>query len=231
MSGGGRGRKRAFIIFFFKIYLLSESEGRSCEMSTTFMDTLLIFSPLCARLFSLRALTCVLVYRTDKYKRLKAEVEKQREEDGNDDRVSWLTTKKKKTERQEKKRKINKRSIARMKSMFAMGFCFPALMGTFNSIFSGRVVAKLSDPFSFTQGRPHRHLLGGDTMFLSVLCSVPVQQTIHKILELAPSQAPATSRQVDFLALHLLLGSSPEVKQNPLIPVVFRYARQTGICR
>lgn len=66
-------------------------------MSTMFADTLLIvFISVCTALLA-EGITWVLVYRTDKYKRLKAEVEKQsknREEEGNYNRVSWSTTKK-----------------------------------------------------------------------------------------------------------------------------------------
>ncbi|KAI2520260.1 transmembrane and coiled-coil domains 1 [Homo sapiens] len=46
-------------------------------MSTMFADTLLIvFISVCTALLA-EGITWVLVYRTDKYKRLKAEVEKQ----------------------------------------------------------------------------------------------------------------------------------------------------------
>uniref|UniRef100_A0A2K5W6R8 Calcium load-activated calcium channel n=2 Tax=Macaca TaxID=9539 RepID=A0A2K5W6R8_MACFA len=52
-------------------------QGRRCEMSTMFADTLLIvFISVCTALLA-EGITWVLVYRTDKYKRLKAEVEKQ----------------------------------------------------------------------------------------------------------------------------------------------------------
>ncbi|KAK3788196.1 hypothetical protein RRG08_016598 [Elysia crispata] len=82
-------------------------------------------------------LTWVMVYRTDKYKKLKAEVEKQskklekqRETETND------RTQKKKLERQEEKLKNNSRdlSLVKMKSMFAIGFAFTALLSMFNSM-------------------------------------------------------------------------------------------------
>ena len=48
-----------------------------CEMSTIFADTLLIvFISMCTALLA-KGIMWVLVYRTDKYKRLKVEVEKQ----------------------------------------------------------------------------------------------------------------------------------------------------------
>jgi ABC-type Fe3+-citrate transport system substrate-binding protein len=55
---------------------------------------------------------------------------------------------KKKIERQEEKLNNNNRdlSFVKMKSMFAIGFAFTALLSMLNSIFDGRIVAKL--PFN-----------------------------------------------------------------------------------
>ncbi|EGV92922.1 Transmembrane and coiled-coil domains protein 1 [Cricetulus griseus] len=144
-------------------------------MSTMFADTLLIvFISVCTALLA-EGITWVLVYRTDKYKRLKAEVEKQSKKCEYD------------TERQEEKLKNNNRdlSMVRMKSMFAIGFCFTALMGMFNSIFDGRVVAKLPfTPLSYIQGLSHRNLLGDDTtdcsfIFLYILCTMSIRQGLQ----------------------------------------------------
>ncbi|XP_030893445.1 calcium load-activated calcium channel isoform X3 [Leptonychotes weddellii] len=151
-------------------------------MSTMFADTLLIvFISVCTALLA-EGITWVLVYRTDKYKRLKAEVEKQSkklEKKKETITESAGRQQKKKIERQEEKLKNNNRdlSMVRMKSMFAIGFCFTALMGMFNSITSRRFL-------------------------------------VLPLHELPPS------RQVDFLVLHLLLGSSLEIKNNPVIPVI-----------
>ncbi|XP_046754155.1 calcium load-activated calcium channel isoform X2 [Gallus gallus] len=113
---------------------------------------------------------------------------------------------KKKIERQEEKLKNNNRdlSMVRMKSMFAIGFCFTALMGMFNSIFDGRVVAKLPFiPLSYIQGLSHRNLLGEDYtdcsfIFLYILCTMSIRQNIQKMLGLAPSRA-ATKQAGGFL--------------------------------
>ncbi|XP_032948784.1 calcium load-activated calcium channel isoform X2 [Rhinolophus ferrumequinum] len=115
-------------------------------MSTMFADTLLIvFISVCTALLA-EGITWVLVYRTDKYKRLKAEVEKQSkklEKKKETITESAGRQQKKKIERQEEKLKNNNRdlSMVRMKSMFAIGFCFTALMGMFNSITSRRFLA------------------------------------------------------------------------------------------
>ncbi|KAG8132996.1 putative Calcium load-activated calcium channel protein [Naja naja] len=108
-------------------------------MTTMFADTVLIvFISVCTALLA-EGITWVLVYRTDKYKRLKAEVEKQSkklEKKKETITESAGRQQKKKIERQEEKLKNNNRdlSMVRMKSMFAIGFCFTALMGMFNSI-------------------------------------------------------------------------------------------------
>ncbi|KAM8999318.1 calcium load-activated calcium channel isoform 1-T1 [Sarcophilus harrisii] len=156
-------------------------------MSTMFADTLLIvFISVCTALLA-EGITWVLVYRTDKYKRLKAEVEKQSkklEKKKETITESAGRQQKKKIERQEEKLKNNNRdlSMVRMKSMFAIGFCFTALMGMFNSIFDGRVVAKLPfTPLSYIQGLSHRNLLGEDYtdcsfIFLYILCTMSIRQ-------------------------------------------------------
>ncbi|XP_032147425.1 calcium load-activated calcium channel isoform X1 [Sapajus apella] len=162
-------------------------------MSTMFADTLLIvFISVCTALLA-EGITWVLVYRTDKYKRLKAEVEKQSkklEKKKETITESAGRQQKKKIERQEEKLKNNNRdlSMVRMKSMFAIGFCFTALMGMFNSIIFRRFLA------------------------------LPLH-------ELPPS------RQVDFLAHPLLLGSFLELKQNSLFSIILsRHTHQTGNC-
>ncbi|XP_007893826.1 calcium load-activated calcium channel [Callorhinchus milii] len=178
-------------------------------MSTMFADTILIvFISVCTALLA-EGITWVLVYRTDKYKRLKAEVEKQSKKlEKKKEAITESAGKqqKKKIERQEEKLKNNNRdlSMVRMKSMFAIGFCFTALMGMFNSIFDGRVVARLPFvPLSYIQGLSHRNLLGEDYtdcsfIFLYILCTMSIRQNIQKLLGLAPSRA-ATKQAGGFL--------------------------------
>ena len=112
-----------------------------------------------------------------------------------------------------------------MKSMFAIGFYFTVLMRMFNSIFDGRVAAKLLfTPLSYIQGLPYQNLLGDDTtdcpfIFLYIFCTMSIPQNIQKILDPAPSRG-VTKQAGGFLVLHLLLGSSLENKKNPVIPVI-----------
>ncbi|KAK3586998.1 hypothetical protein CHS0354_026718 [Potamilus streckersoni] len=145
-------------------------------------------------------LTWLLVYRTEKYKKLKAEVEKQSKKLEKQKEISSEVSdrsQKKKIERQEEKLKNNNRdlSMVKMKSMFAIGFAFTALLSMFNSIFDGRVVAKLPFvPISLLQGISHRNLAGDDYtdcsfIFLYILCTMSIRQNIQKMLGLAPSRA------------------------------------------
>lgn len=96
---------------------------------------------------------------------------------------------KKKIEREEERLKNNNRdlSLVKMKSMFAIGFAFTALLSMFNSIFDGRVVARLPFvPISWIQGLSHRNLPGNDYtecsfIFLYILCTMSIRQVSARI--------------------------------------------------
>ena len=85
--------------------------------------------------------------------------------------------------------------MVKMKSMMAMGFVFTSLLSMFNSIFEGKVVAKLPFvPISLVQGLSHRNLMGEDLtdcsfIFLYILCTMSIRQNIQKALGFAPSRA------------------------------------------
>ena len=163
-------------------------------------DTLLIvFISICTALLG-EGLTWLLVYRTEKYQKLKSEVERQskkleKKKDLHGDTVD--RQQKKKIEREEERLKVNNRdlSLVKMKSMFAIGFAFTALLSMFNSIFDGRVVAKLPfTPITWLHGISHRNLLGDDFtdcsfLFLYILCTMSIRQNIQKLLGFAPSRA------------------------------------------
>ncbi|XP_054158061.1 calcium load-activated calcium channel-like [Oppia nitens] len=145
-------------------------------------------------------LTWLMVYRTDKYKRLKAEVERQcKRLEKKKETIGETNDKqmKKKLEREEEKLKNHNRdlSLVKMKSMFAIGFAFTALLSMFNSIFDGRIVAKLPFvPISLIQGLSHRNLSGDDYtdcsfIFLYILCTMSIRQNIQKLLGFSPSRA------------------------------------------
>ncbi|XP_033210088.1 calcium load-activated calcium channel isoform X2 [Belonocnema kinseyi] len=140
-----------------------------------------------------------MVYRGEKYQKLKQEVEKQSKKLEKRKEVHGDTLdkqQKKKIEREEERLKNNNRdlSLVKMKSMFAIGFAFTALLSMFNSIFDGRVVARLPFvPISWIQGLSHRNLPGNDYtecsfIFLYILCTMSIRQNIQKMLGFAPSR-------------------------------------------
>merc|ERR1711963_690571 len=151
----------AFHCDFFLLCLRSSQRSSCLAM---WADTLLIlFISTCTALLG-EGVTWVLVYRTEKYQKLKSEIEKQ-------------------------SKKLE------MKSMFAIGFAFTALLSMFNTIFDGRVVAKLPfTPIYWIQGLSHRNLLGDDMtdsgfIFLYILCTMSIRQNIQKALGFAPSRS------------------------------------------
>ncbi|XP_053206222.1 calcium load-activated calcium channel-like [Panonychus citri] len=146
------------------------------------------------------ALTWLMVYRTEKFKKLKGEVERQcKRLEKKKEIIGESSDKqqKKKLEREEEKLKNHNRdlSLVKMKSMFAIGLAFTALLSMFNSIFDGRIVAKLPfEPISLIQGLSHRNISGNDYtdcsfIFLYILCTMSIRQNIQKILGFAPSRA------------------------------------------
>lgn len=150
--------------------------------------------------------TWLMVYRTEKYQRLKSEIEKQSKRlDKRKENVGELVDKslKRKLEREEERLKANNRdlSMVKMKSMFFVGFAFTAILGLFNSIFYGRVVAKLPFiPIGFIQGLSHRNLAGNDLtdcsfIFLYVICTMSIRSNVQKLLGFAPSRASVEQGQ------------------------------------
>nr|CAG4636525.1 EOG090X0DWG [Eubosmina coregoni] len=163
-------------------------------------DTLLIVGISVFTALLGEGVTWLLVYKTEKYQKLKAEIDRQSKKlekikEGHSDALDKQF--KKKVDREEEKLKNNNRdlSLVKMKSMLAIGFAFTALLGMFNSIFDGRVVAKLPfTPISFVQGLSHRNLPGDDYtdcsfIFLYILCTMSIRQNIQKLLGFAPSRA------------------------------------------
>jgi len=143
--------------------------------------------------------TWALVYRTEKYQKLKTEIEKQskRLEKKKEESANLDSSKKKKLEQDAEKLKNTNRdmTLVKMKSMFAIWFAFTALLSMFNSIFDGRVVAKLPfTPIYWIQGISHRYLPGDDMtdcsfIFLYILCTMSIRQNIQKAFGFAPSRA------------------------------------------
>lgn len=166
---------------------------------------LIIFISITTALLA-EGLTWLMVYRTEKFKRLKIEVEKQSKRlDKRKETVGELVEKslKRKLDREEERLKANNRdlSMVKMKSVFFVGLAFTAILGMFNSIFQGKVVAKLPFiPFGFIQNVSHRNLAGNDPtdcsfIFLYMLCTMSIRVNIQKVLGFAPSRSSIEQNQ------------------------------------
>ncbi|KAK6023532.1 hypothetical protein OSTOST_10678 [Ostertagia ostertagi] len=163
-------------------------------------DCLLIIAIAFCTALAGEGLTYVLVYRSEQYKRLKSEMERKTKRlEKKKQEAGEVVDKnaKKRLERDEERLKATNRdmSMFKMKSMFAIGLAFTALLSTFNSIFDGRVVARLPFvPIGFLQGLSHRNLVGDDMrdcsfIFLYILCTMTIRQNLQKALGFAPSRA------------------------------------------
>lgn len=148
--------------------------------------------------------TWIMVYRTEKYQRLKAEIEKQSKKlDKRKENIGELVDKslKRKLDREEERLKANNRdlSMAKMKSMFFVGFAFTAILGMFNGWYAGRTVAKLPFiPVGFLQGLSHRGLPGDDLtdcsfIFFYVLCTMSIRSNLQKLFGVAPPRTTTDS--------------------------------------
>lgn len=164
-----------------------------------FVDcTFVIFISICTVLLG-EGLTYIMVYRTETYKRLNAEVERQCKKIEKKKETTDLSDmkNKKKIEKDEEKLKVTNRdlSMVKMKSLFFIGITFTSLLSMFNTIFDGRVVAHLPfTPISLLQGFSHRNLPGDDYthcsfIFFYMLCTMSLRQNIQKALGFTPSRA------------------------------------------
>ncbi|GAM25144.1 hypothetical protein SAMD00019534_083190 [Acytostelium subglobosum LB1] len=151
----------------------------------------------------------LLIYRTDSYKTLKANIdkmqsqlEKLKEEEASESTLKIKSkAKDRKAEKIEESLKTANRdlSMSNMKSMFAVGVSMIALFSYLNTVFDGKVVCKLPfEPIGFIQNISHRNLPGNDPTdcamtFLYVLCSMFVRPNLQLILGTKPPAAKSQS--------------------------------------
>jgi len=164
-------------------------------------DCILIFGASLACSLLAEAISWLLIYRTEDYKKLKATIDRlQKRLDKKKEETSSISNKgkDKKFDRYEETLKNVNRDMAmsKMKSTFAVGFALIAVFGMLNSSFDGYTVVKLPfEPFSLLTGISHRNLPGNDfrdcsMVFFYILCSTCIRTNIQKILGTAP---PRTS--------------------------------------
>eukprot|EP00117_Sycon_ciliatum_P010475 scpid98397/ scgid12365/ Transmembrane and coiled-coil domain-containing protein 1; Transmembrane and coiled-coil domains protein 4; Xenogeneic cross-immune protein PCIA3 &gt; Transmembrane and coiled-coil domain-containing protein 1 &gt; Transmembrane and coiled-coil domains protein 1; Meg-2-like protein &gt; Transmembrane and coiled-coil domain-containing protein 1 &gt; Transmembrane and coiled-coil domain-containing protein 1 &gt; Transmembrane and coiled-coil domains protein 1 len=169
-------------------------------MSAMVADTLLVVLVSMFTTLGAEAIMYMTVYRTDAYKRLKVSLDKhskqlERKKDAAGEHVRG-GQKKKIDSLEERLKNVNREmSTIKMYSMIAISFTFMALMGMFNTVFDGRVVAKLPFvPISWFHGLSHRNLMGEDFtdcsfIFLYIICTMSIRQNLQKLLGVTPSRA------------------------------------------
>eukprot|EP01133_Synstelium_polycarpum_P001160 gene1160-1329_t len=147
----------------------------------------------------------VLIYRTETYKRskatvdrLQAQLDKVKEEEASQSQIlAKAKGKDKRVEKLEEQLKTANKdmSVGKMKSMFAVAISMISLFSYLNSVFDGKIVAKLPfEPIGFIQGISHRNLPGKDftdcsMTFIYVICSMCVRTNLQKILGTTPPKA------------------------------------------
>merc|ERR1711862_300615 len=182
-----------------RLYQFLDAFQESDKVEIMWADAILILMISICTAFLGEGLTWLLVYRAEKYRFLKHDIERQTKklEKKKEEKNLLDRTQKRKIEREEERLKSTNRDLmmVKMKSMFAIGFAFTSLPSMFNSIFDGKVVAKLPfTPITWLQGLSHRNLLGDDYtecsfIFLYILCTMSIRQNIQKALGFAPSRA------------------------------------------
>ncbi|KAF3619596.1 hypothetical protein FXO38_32861 [Capsicum annuum] len=151
------------------------------------------------------AISYLLIYRTTSYKQLKYSIDKaskKLETMKTGEPTPSLTTKKSKTKKIDRvesslKESTRDLSLFKFKSGFVVAFVLFMVFGFLNSLFEGKVVAKLPFvPFRLVQKMSHRGLPGDDMTdcsmaFLYFLCSISIRTNLQKFLGFAPPRGSA----------------------------------------
>ncbi|RDX98113.1 Calcium load-activated calcium channel, partial [Mucuna pruriens] len=144
------------------------------------------------------AISWVLIYRTNSYKNLRSSIDKASKKletmktDSN--KINIKKSKTKKIDRVETSLKESSRdlSLFKFKSGGVVALVLFVVFGLLNSLFEGKVVAKLPfKPFGLIMKMSHRGLQGIDPTdcsmaFLYFLCSISIRTNLQKFLGFAP---------------------------------------------
>jgi len=168
------------------------------------VDLFLIFLASCLSALIGEGLSWLLIYRTESYQKLQSTIDKTTKKLEKKDAPTAAVRQKgkgKKMDRYEETLKTSNRemSFVRMKSMFAITITFVVLVGILNSLWDGKIVAKLPfEPVSIFRSLSHRNLPGTDftdcsMIFFYILSSMSVRATLQKLLGVTPRSTPAMS--------------------------------------
>ncbi|KAK4346063.1 hypothetical protein RND71_036239 [Anisodus tanguticus] len=152
------------------------------------------------------AISYLLIYRTTSYKSLKFTIDKASKKletmKTNNDPIPSILTKKSKTKKIDRvetslKESTRDLSLFKFKSGFVVAVVLFMVFGFLNSLFEGKVVAKLPfTPFKIVQKMSHRGLPGDDMTdcsmaFLYFLCSISIRTNLQKFLGFSPPRGSA----------------------------------------
>ncbi|KAJ8570346.1 hypothetical protein K7X08_037318 [Anisodus acutangulus] len=152
------------------------------------------------------AISYLLIYRTTSYKSLKSTIDKASKKletmKTNNDPIPSILTKKSKTKKIDRvetslKESTRDLSLFKFKSGFVVAVVLFMVFGFLNSLFEGKVVAKLPfTPFKIVQKMSHRGLPGDDMTdcsmaFLYFLCSISIRTNLQKFLGFSPPRGSA----------------------------------------
>ncbi|CAN4109106.1 unnamed protein product [Withania somnifera] len=151
------------------------------------------------------AISYLLIYRTTSYKSLKSTIDKaskKLETMKTQEPVPSVLTKKSKTKKIDRvesslKESTRDLSLFKFKSGFVVAVVLFMVFGFLNSLFEGKVVAKLPFvPFRLVQKMSHRGLQGDDMTdcsmaFLYFLCSISIRTNLQKFLGFSPPRGSA----------------------------------------
>nr|XP_043631322.1 calcium load-activated calcium channel-like [Erigeron canadensis] len=155
------------------------------------------------------SISYLLIYRTNSYKSLKSSIDRaskkletMKQESSPSSNLAIPTNKKpksKKIDRVETSLKESSRdlSLFKLKSGGVVALVLFVVFGFLNSLFEGKVVAKLPFvPIKLVQKMSHRGLAGDDMTdcsmaFLYFLCSISIRTNLQKFLGFAPPRGAA----------------------------------------
>ncbi|PON37822.1 Transmembrane and coiled-coil domains protein [Parasponia andersonii] len=145
------------------------------------------------------AISWILIYRTNSYKSLRSSIDKAAKKletmkTETSAKIAAKKSKTKKIDRVESSLKESSRdlSLFKFKSGAVVALVLFVVFGLLNSLFEGKVVAKLPfKPFGLVMKMSHRGLQGDDPTdcsmaFLYFLCSISIRTNLQKFLGFAP---------------------------------------------
>ncbi|KAL1314435.1 hypothetical protein HN51_041239 [Arachis hypogaea] len=151
------------------------------------------------------AISWVLIYRTNSYKNLRSSIDKASKKletmKTESNKINIKKSKTKKIDRVETSLKESSRdlSLFKFKSGGVVALVLFVVFGLLNSLFEGKVVAKLPfKPFGLVMKMSHRGLQGSDPTdcsmaFLYFLCSISIRTNLQKFLGFAPPRGASGS--------------------------------------